>query len=117
MEDSGLFQSLNIEAYVKTNETESASVDVIVMKIRTGEEVHNRMKALGRDRQRFIKTTVQTVAVVKTKIYTEVSLHVSSCPSDRVVECYLSYSSIEEPHSELRMLTVGALQMRNRYCL
>lgn len=58
-EGIGLFQSLNIEAYVKTNETdESASVDVIVMKIRTGEEMHNRIKALGHDRHRFIKSRV-----------------------------------------------------------
>jgi len=65
-EDSGLFQSLNIEAYVNTNETdESTSVDVIVMKNRAGEEMHYRTKALGHDR--FIKTRVQRVAVVKTK--------------------------------------------------
>lgn len=88
---------------------QSASVDVIVMKIRTGEEMHNRMKALGHDRHRFIKTRVQTVAVVKTKNYTEVGLHVSSCFSEGAVECYLSYSSVEEPHLELCMFTVGAL--------
>lgn len=106
---------MNVEAYVKTNETERASVDVIVMKIRTGEEMHNRMKALGHDRHRFIKTRVQTVAVVKIKNYIEVSLCL--IPSEGAVECYLSQDSIEKPHSELSTLTVGALQMQNRYCL
>lgn len=118
MEDSGLFQSLNIEAYVKTNETdESASVDVIVREIRNGEEMHNKMKALGHNRHRFIKTTLQTVADVKTKNYTEASFHVSCCPSEGAAACYLSYSSSEEPHSELCTLTSDALQMQNGYCL
>lgn len=40
MEGSGLFQSLNIEADVKSNGSdEGASVDVIVMKMRAGEEM------------------------------------------------------------------------------
>lgn len=56
MEGSGLFQSLNIEADVKSNGTdEGASVDVIVMKIRAGEEMHDRRRALGHGRHRFIK--------------------------------------------------------------
>lgn len=53
---------------------ENASVDAIVMKIRTGEKMHNKMKARGY--VRFITNTVQTVAV-QTKKYSEASLHVS----------------------------------------
>lgn len=68
MEGRGPFQSLNIEADVKSNGTdEGTSVDVIVMKIRAGEEMHNRRRALGHGRPRFIKAGVQAAAAVKTK--------------------------------------------------
>lgn len=70
MEGSGLFQSLNIEADVKSNGTdEGASVDVIVMKIRAGEEMHDRRRALGHGRHRFIKARAQTAAAAKTKYF------------------------------------------------
>lgn len=63
-----LFQSLNIEADVKSNGTdEGASVDVIVMKIRAGEEMHNTGRALGHGGHRFIKAAAQAAAAAQTK--------------------------------------------------
>lgn len=107
-------QSLNIEAYVKPNETdETASVDAIVRKIRTGEEMHSRMKALGHDRHRFIKTGAQPAATVKTKNYTELRLGASSCPREGAPGGALS-SKYRRARSEPRVLTADALQMQNR---
>lgn len=117
-DDGGLIQSLNIEAYVKTNETdETASVDVFVRKIRTGQEMHSRMKALGHDKHRFIKTGAQPGAVVITKNYPAVRLRVSPSPRKGVAARCSELSSVAEPRSELPVLALDALQMQHRHRL
>lgn len=76
MEGRGLFQSLNIEADVKSNGSdEGTSVDVFVVKIGAAEEMHNR-RALGHDSTGLLKLDSRQQLLLKPNIYirdTEVS--------------------------------------------